>query len=451
MRPRGGVRHAPRSAEKCVVALYVSACGGGLLLALLAVVPATSRAQVPVLAANSATVDIRDGDLLLEGGWVCDPTNALDIYSARASRQPKRVTFTSDIDSIAFDVLPGRTYDFVILLGGRDACRARISTMRQGFTRSAATGGGGATEIPIAIRHGKLHLQGSINGSKPLDLIFDTGADIHVLYPSAFRKGADLSFDGSSDNVGTGGSTRRQTSSANRLEIAGLRWEHEPVLHIERQADRADGIIGYPAFEHCVVEFDFERMVMVVHDSLPAAAASFTRTPMPYSGSLTAVEAVLAGGAKPMRGLFLLDTGGSGSMNMYQEFAAAHGLPGTLRRLGSSTSRGVGGSAVRNMVVVLPELRLAGFALRDVPIHIGASAGGHVSVAGGTLNMDVLRRFDAMLDYPNRQAYFRPNGQFEAPFKRRSGLPSWAMVIAIAVAITTALLAGSRALARPHR
>ena len=50
-------------------------------------------------------------------------------------------------------------------------------------------------------------------------LIFDTGADTTVLYPSSAKKGARLELDGTSLNFGTGGATTRGTSSDNRSGI----------------------------------------------------------------------------------------------------------------------------------------------------------------------------------------------------------------------------------------
>jgi hypothetical protein len=111
-----------------------------------------------------------------------------------------------------------------------------------------------------------------------LDLIFDAGADINVLYPSAMDKGGRLQFDGTVSNAGTGGTTLRQTSHDNRVGTAGLRWDHEPVMYVEKQADAADGILGYRVFEDRVVEIDYDRMLMIVHDALPPHASGFAKT-----------------------------------------------------------------------------------------------------------------------------------------------------------------------------
>lgn len=405
-----------------------------LLVSVIAAQAALAQPAPPVLRANSTAVDVRDGDRFLKADWTIDPTIALDIYVARRTVDGKRVTFITDIDSMSFDVEPGHTYDFVILLNGKDACRTRISTMTQSYRRVGPSPTTGPDTIPLSIRHGKLHLQGRINDSQVLDFIFDTGAEICTLYPSAIPKGAKLQFDGTTSNSGTGGTTLRRTSSDNRLEIAGLQWDHEPVMYVDRQADRADGIVGYPVFDGKVVEIDFDRMIMAVHDTLPAHAAAFAKTPMPWARSLPAVETVLINGEKRASGLFVLDTAGNGAMVVNQAFAAAHGLHGTMKNLGTSTSRGVGSAGIRNHVLLLPQLTLAGFALQNVPIHVELPSDDNEAPPGGVLCMEVLQRFNLILDFQRGEAYFKPNTSFNAPFKARRSGPPRPVILGIAVA-----------------
>lgn len=397
-----------------------------ILCLLILLSPGALRAQesLPILRAHASQVDIQDGDVLLKGAWTVDPAVALDVYAARRSALRKKVTFITDLDSMSFDVLPGRTCDFIILLDGRP-CRTRISALTQPFRRVGSTEASGPVSIPMSISKGKLHLRGRFNDSELLDLIFDTGADTNVLYPSALGKGARLRFDGSVNNAGTGGRTLRQTSSDNRLEVADLRWDHEPILYVEKQADAADGIVGYPVFQDKVVELDFDRMRLIVHERAPAHADGFAKTAMPFSGTLTAVEAGFGLGHRREAGLLLLDTGGSGTLTVNPAFASAHGLPGALRKIGSSEMRGVGSGVIRSDVVLLPELILAGHTLRNVPINVERPSEGETGPLGGALFMEVLSRFNIILDYPRNEVYFRPNGRFGIPFQVRSSGPPW--------------------------
>ena len=403
---------------------------------------ATAQEALPVLHATSRVVDVRDGGRLLEGIWRADPSNPLDVYATRRTTRPKTVTFLSDAgtdrDSLSFVIEAGASYDFIVLLDGVDSCRTRILADMQGCRRPD---GGESTTVPIEIRGGKLHVQGRINDSEPLDLIFDTGADIHVLYPSGRAKGAGIRLDADILSSGTGGAVERRMSRDNHLEVGALEWDHEPVLFVETQADGADGIVGYPAFEDEIVVIDFDRMTLTVRETLPEDVAEYTRTAMHFQGSLTMVEAGLRAGDAPDRGMFVLDTAGSGALMANREFAALHRLHETLPRLGRSTSRGVGHGSIRNAIVRLPELTLAGFALHDVPMHVELPGAGEGDPPRGTLCMEVLSRFDTILDYARYEAYFRPAAGFDAPFVAPPGGPPRAVLVSAGALV--ALLAGA--------
>ncbi|MBK7405101.1 MAG: aspartyl protease family protein [Phycisphaerales bacterium] len=213
-------------------------------------------------------------------------------------------------------------------------------------------------------------MRGRFNDSTDLDLIFDTGADICVLYPSAGEKGAALTFDGVINNTGTGGTTRRQVSRDNRLEVADCLWMHEPVLYVEKQADHADGIVGYRVFEDRVVEFDYDRMLMTIRETAPQPRKGMAQAGLTRSGTLMSLDAALESDGTESVGPFLLDTGGTGTLIVNQAFASDHGLRGRLRKLGTGEARGVGPAVIHLDCLLLPSLSLAGFELRDVPIVV---------------------------------------------------------------------------------
>ena len=325
--------------------------------------------ELPVLRTRSAAIDIQDcGDVIKEG-WIVDPQNQLDIYYAQRADGERTVTFSSDIDSISINVTNGQTYDFVIRLeDGRD-CRTRISTLHTPARTNHGVGSAVQESIPFTLgRDGRIHIIGRINGVGPLDLIFDTGADTIVVYPSAIDRGVRLSLDGTVLNAGTGGTTLRQTSSDNRLEIAGLIWDHESLLKIERQVDRADGIVGGNVFEDRAVTIDYDRSILTVEDRADERPG-FVEARAEFRGVIPFIELKLNLGTKSCTEMFLVDTGSTGSLNLSSTLATRHELYDSLKAVGTSRSSGVGGSFVQNEIVLVPGVMLGGFALRSVPAH----------------------------------------------------------------------------------
>lgn len=414
-----------------------------LLLIALAASPAYSQNSEPVLRSGTRTIDVIDGGRLRQGVWSCDPSVDRDVYRAMRSAEPRTITFVSDTDSLSLTVEPDREYDFVILVDGKDACSTRISTHAMPAASDATPGA--PVTIPISIKRGKVHLSGSVNGSATLDLIFDTGANINVLYPSGLRKGVTLQFDGVTDNAGTGGVTRRQTSSANTLRVGNLHWDSEPFLFIEKQADDADGIVGYTVFEDRVIELDYDRMVMTVYDTLPGHAERFSRTPMTFVGALTAVDTTILTGNGPKTAPCLLDTGGTGALLVNQRLAADLDLHGSLPPIGRSVSRGVGSASIKNTIMLAPEVRLAGYAVTNVPIDVANPVPGNHPPPQGLLCTELLRRFNSILDYSTGQAYFAPNSRFAEPFPSRAKGAQFLLAIAIGAAVAATILLRARA------
>jgi len=87
-----------------------------------------AQQKLPLIKAGSTAVTIKDGYIIREGIWNLSPDVKPDVYQALASPNQKTVTFYTDIDSIAFQVSPGNTYSFNVLLHNKDTCLTQIST-----------------------------------------------------------------------------------------------------------------------------------------------------------------------------------------------------------------------------------------------------------------------------------------------------------------------------------
>lgn len=415
-------------------------CAVWLALAWAAVFNGTAAGQdaPPVVRANSTTADIQDGNRLLRGIWTIQPGIELDTYYARRAKGKRKVTLRTDVDSLSFDVRPGQHYDFVVLLNDKQRCRTRISTLHETCRREGTPGASAEDAIPFTFgRDHKIHITGQINDSAPLDLLFDTGADSVVLYPSSAAKTANVRVDGKIDNAGTGGVATRSTSNDNRLAIGALRWDHEMVLLIERQADRADGIVGHNLFEDKVVEIDYDSMLLRISDAVPEHAKVWTALPIRFNGTLPAIQAHFEGGQEAFDEWVVLDSGSNLSVYLNQRSAVAHRLHDSMKRLGSSRMGGVGAGKVSNEVMLLPILRLGKQELRDLPTHVEELSGPSHELSSN-LGMDVLKRFNTVLDFRNDVAYLAPSALYGTPYGTDYDNGRWKIVLAVAAAILLA-------------
>lgn len=259
--------------------------------------------------------------------------------------------------------------------------------------------------------HFSIHLPGRVNQSAPIDFLFDTGAGALVLTGALVRQRVPLRPDGQTDNVGADGQRTVATSSGNTLQVAGLRWSNASLLTIDYPADIPfEGVLGWVAFEQKIVEVDYENGYLVLHDHLPTLTSTYSPVALQLRNGIPFVAATLEANGTRGAGWFDLDTGSDGGLVVGQHFAASHGLPGELPRLGTAR---VGGT-VQQTVVALPQLTLGAYTLAQVPLYINDQdpPGGAVAENIGSA---LLRRFTLLLDFTGNRAYLKPNKYFTAP------------------------------------
>ena len=392
--------------------------------ATIAISQTDTPTDLRIIHANSRTVQIKDGNHPVLNDWVLDPAIELDTYFSFRSDEKRKITFTTDVDSIAFDVEPDCEYDFVVMLKDGGACKTRISTKLRSFTRLGNVDSSKPLIIPISIEHGKLYLKGRVNNSDELNLVFDTGADSCLIYPSARAKGVSLQFTGTVLNAGTGGTVTRNVSDGNQLTIADAVWPCESFICVEKQADYGDGIVGFSVFSNKIVEIDYDRMQIVVHQRLPSYAGNYSEIPLIFSGSLPAVDVTMTSGDFSCKGPFILDTAGTSCMFVNQAFGCQYDLHGKLKNVGSGTAKGLGNQSIKLSQLMLPSLSIAGYTLLEVPIHVEVPSNGNQAEPGGVICMDVLERFNTILDFQAKRAYFQPNKHFSKAFRVRGRGPS---------------------------
>jgi hypothetical membrane protein len=103
-----------------------------LFLLLLASREIFAQENLTTIKADSTNVDIRvDDDYFVKGGWILDSTKKPDIFEIGSKwlYETKKVTFTTDIDSISINIKPNSKYDFIILLKGKTPCYIQIATL----------------------------------------------------------------------------------------------------------------------------------------------------------------------------------------------------------------------------------------------------------------------------------------------------------------------------------
>ncbi len=381
-----------------------------------------SQQAIPIIRATSKEIRILDGDDLQNGILV--PELKPDIYVYHKTNNPKTVTYYSDVDSISFDVKPGESYDFAILLNNRDTCYQRLSSENPNkvkYSRVSAKNEMTNDTIPFELgANNAIHVSGKLNNSAILDLIFDTGASVGVLSEAGKRKGAVLN-----------------ENNKNTFEVGGIMIENSPAVYVDYHGGlKADAVIGFNAFEDKIIEINYDKSILVVHHSIDFESKWNSVHKMIWRGSATYIEGTLEVAGTLHKGLFLFDTGSKWALSLTKEFASANQLYGKLTKIGSRRARGVNGVSIKSNTVTLPRLMFGDLSLNDVPIDLELPSAKE-GLGKNILGNDVLKRFNAILDYKNGLIYLQANSLTSSAYTKSFNIT---LFIIIAAVIALAIL-----------
>ncbi len=384
-----------------------------------------AQTRLPVLKTTQTKLSIREGEWMYRDRWRVSTAAKPDVFTAQPFKGKKRIVFYSDVDSMVFWVKPQKTYDFVVLLNGRDSAYTRITTQRGQrptltpklvFTR-VRSGTSGPDTIGFRLdKNFGIHVQGSVNHSAPLDFLFDTGAGAVVLAQALVNQRVRLRQDGQTVNVGADGRRSVATSSGNTLEMAGIRWPDVSLLTIDYPGFGFDGVLGWVAFENKIVEVDYERGYLVIHDRLPATLADYSPVDLQLRNGIPFIKCSLTANGQQSEEWFDLDTGSDGGVVVGQRFAARRGLTSGLKRLGTAEASGSTGGVVHQTIFALPKLKIGDYELYQVPLYVNDQdpAGGAIAENIGSM---LLKRFNLLLDFRLNRAYLKPNKYLYTPMK----------------------------------
>ena len=395
-----------------------------LLCAVAGVIPANAQ-EGPIIRARSRVVTITDGVHLKKDYWFIMPERSPDVYYVEIPRQPHTVTFTTDVDAISFDVTFGSRHPFIIRLADGREARTEIRTEFKQLlspTRSGRERAGGAPAIPFTLGdNDKIYVKGRLNAGPPLDLQFDLGAGGTIVKKASVTK-ARLTFDGTITLRNSDGENAVPSSSRNDLEIAGLRWSGAPIAVADNMTHREDGLIGNALFQDKVLEIDYDRMLVVVHDELPPLSGEWKRQDMFLDGGVVPfVRGVLSVGDSTRDGWFMLDTGAYTSILNSDRLSPASKLAGEMRALFRVLDDDPHG----------PVLAVAGRTFSGTNYGVRRYDGD--ASALGLLGNDVLKRFNLIVDNRGGAAYFRPNANATASFRNPERRLAHGLVLSVVV------------------
>jgi hypothetical protein len=275
---------------------------------------------------------------------------------------------------------------------------------RQLHSHRRTTSRDGAAVVPFTLGdNDKLYVKGSINGGAPLDLQVDLGAGGLLIKKSSVPKVA-MTFDTTITLRNSDGENVVPSSSRNTLDVAGLRWDDVPFAVADNMTWREDGIVGNGLFQDRILEVDYDRMVLIVHETLPDIGG-WQRADMFLDGVVPFVRGTLRARGLEQAGWFLVDTGAYTSIFKHQRLTSISKFSDEFRRLFGPLGGTVQGPVVSFGGQTFPNINYAVSRYEGNPADLGV------------LGNDVLKRVNLVVDNRLGALYFRPNARAADRFR----------------------------------
>lgn len=397
-----------------------------LLLFVASVQLISAQKKIPILKTNSVLISIKEGDFLYKDAWTVSPSIKNDIFFTNQFSNSKKITFYSDNDSISFTVKPNKTYDFIILLNGKDSAYNQINTYHKlkpslepklFYKKLQKLNQNNEDTIPFQLgTDNRIHLKGKINGSDTLDFLFDTGAGACVITSSLVNKKVKMTIDGSTKNTGADGINVVETSSKNTIEINNLVWKDVPLLSIDYQKPTFDLVLGWIAFENKIVEIDYEKSILVIHNSIPHLSAEYTKLEWKLMEGLPYIKIKIVVNGIESEFWTDFDTGSDGTLVIGQKFAKEHYLNNAMKNIGKILSVGSAGNTISSSLVMLPKLKLGDYEMYQIPLSIQEKEIDNVEF-NENIGNKILKRFNAIIDFKSNFIYLKPNNLYYSTMK----------------------------------
>jgi hypothetical protein len=304
-----------------------------------------------------------------------------------------------------------------------------LAAIATGTSRSG-TAAAPPVSIPFEWVNRHIVLKVSVNGSRPLPFVLDTGAKRAIVkLDRAKELGLALHGTVTGRGAGPGQTVGSQVRNAT-FTVPGVAKPPQPLTLALPLANLApsfgqdvDGIVGGDFIEQFVVELDFQTRTITLHDRSGftyAGRGESVSIQFDANGHPTLSATVTPTGGAPIDGTFLLDIGSGGALVLHSPFVEQRRLLNpqvkTIRAIGT----GGAGGEVAGRLGRVAELKIGAFAIKS-PItlfaedRLGAFAN---PAAAGNIGNQIASRFKVFLDYARKRVILEPLLTLNDPFDR---------------------------------
>jgi hypothetical protein len=180
--------------------------------------------------------------------------------------------------------------------------------------------------------------------------------------------------------------------------------------------EKIDGIIGYSVFSRYIIKLNYDSLHI---EFWTKGSMKYPRGGFLFRPLITTlpVQQARIKDDRQINTRFLYDLGAGLNLMLTTDFVRDSAVLHRKRKMFAKEAEGLGGKIDMHMTVI-KEVKLGPYRFRNVPIYVFDDAYNVTSYPylGGIIGNDLLRRFNAIIDYEKRHFYLVPNSHFPEPF-----------------------------------
>jgi hypothetical protein len=180
--------------------------------------------------------------------------------------------------------------------------------------------------------------------------------------------------------------------------------------------EKIDGIIGYSVFSRYIIKLNYDSLHI---EFWTKGSMKYPRGGFLFRPLITTlpVQQARIRDDRQINTRFLYDLGAGLNLMLTTDFVRDSAVLHRKRKMFAKEAEGLGGKIDMHMTVI-KEVKLGPYRFRNVPIYVFDDAYNVTSYPylGGIIGNDLLRRFNAIIDYEKRHFYLVPNSHFPEPF-----------------------------------
>lgn len=271
------------------------------------------------------------------------------------------------------------------------------------------------TTSPLEIFGDHTFIKLSVDGSRPLNFIFDTGDGLTVLDTDVALE-IGLPMDHSERKTSAQGSIQGSLTKHNYIEMGGVRLESDievyatSLKHLEVSIGRnIDGIIGYDLLQHYAVVLDRLNNVMKIYKSGSYKYGGFgEKYTLAFESYIPYISAtVTLNSGEQFQGNYFVSTGAGTTLDFNSKFAKKNKVAEKTGDHYSYLVKGLGDTETLHYEGRVRDFRLGKLHFENLPVGISEAKHGIQAnkKMDGIIGNRILKNYIVVFDYQNEAMF----------------------------------------------